>query len=1445
MSALLPSRIRRLRGQSWSRSPGLWLGAAAMALLAYVPTLMSSPGRMSADTKLYLYLNPRRLVADSIWSFDGRQFGGWVPHQMIAYLWPSGPWYVVAESVGLPDWVAHRLWLGTIMFAAGTGVAWAAHRLGLSVTAAIAAGLIYQLSPYIVPYVSRTSSMLLPWAGLGWIIGLTIGAAVRTRWRDAALCALVIATVGGVNATALVMIAPGPVLWLVVAALERTISPRRAVFTALRIGALAVATSLWWIVMLLIQGVHGADLLAYSESLEDVSLTATSPEVWRSLGYWLMYIRDAYAATTTAGAEYMDADRALVLGFVLVVISLVGLAAARFRARRYAIVLTFTGLMLAVGVHRFSEPSPIAGWVVGDGQEGLALALRSSTRALPLMTIGLALGAGALIDVIGGTTVHRSVSTGRTPPARRIVLARRIAHVAAAVLVVLIAIGNNPVVAGHGFVDPALERDEQPPDAWIEAAATLDELPVGYRLLRIPGAEFGAFTWGYTVDPPLPALTDRPIVTRDLLPLGSPSTMDLLYALDDRFQAGTAELESVAPVARLLGADTIWLTGDAAFDRFRTPRPELTSDRFAAGADDPQLDLGAPVPYGSPAVNAPSVPMVDEQSLSEPSVASPVAPVELVPVEDPVAIVRATDDVVVVSGSGDGLVDAAAAGLIFGDEAILYSASLTGDDLVAAIESSTTLIVTDTNRRRAHHWRSSQDVTGYSETGEDEGVVWNDPGDARLVVFPDAEGRGDLTTNTLSRSEGPVTAVATSYGARFDYQPEARAAMAIDGDPNTAWTVLDHPFQHIEIRTAAPVDHVTLLQPNGLEPVRHLRTVLVSVDDAPPFRVELDDRSLVAGQPVPFAATAGPTRIRIELESVTSPDRAGRPDRTGVGFAEIDTGLGPSPEALVVPTDLTDAMAAAGSDRPVSYVLTRERASATNRWRSDPEWRIVRAIEIPATQDTSVDVDVRLDRRAADAELATLLGIEGPTASARLTGVPSAGGWMAADGDPATAWITPFNNVVGSSLNATLVDPGAPLTIRQRPGNYTRITGITLTSGETTALVALPEPDAAGESTVTVPEGFTAGPLRIEISGVVERVTRDRRFADTVLMPAAISEITNIEPAELPRDFATDCRDDLVSIDGEPVRVRVAGTVTDAFSGEALTATVCDGSRELGAGEHRVTGQANRRSGLHVDRIVLHGGDPGARRGEAAGASGPSAVVVDQSRLGRTVDVTRCEEGCWLIVGEGHHDAWSASVDGAALGAPTLVSGGFNGWWVAPELVDAAGSVTVDVRWTAQRPLSIALIASGLAAIVCVVLAARDRPRHDRTAAREAMLAGDRPRLQLLGPSDGIRRSAAAAAAWVILAGLFVAPGYVWWGLLGGLAVVLTRRIRLAAWFAVFALVRIALGVIRTVWRDHPPADPGFPGLFENLHRLGQFAAVALLVGAMATRRQRSRAHGG
>ncbi|MFZ4719927.1 MAG: alpha-(1-_3)-arabinofuranosyltransferase domain-containing protein, partial [Ilumatobacteraceae bacterium] len=774
---------------------------ALLAFIAYVPALLTKPGRMPTDTKLYLYLDPGRLISDAPFTWDTRQFGGWVPHQTIAYLWPQGPWYWVFDKLGVPDWVAHRLWIGTLLFLGAWGVLWAARLLGLGRGGALAAAITYQLSPYILPYLSRTSAMLLPWAALGWIVGLTIRSATSEhRWRHPALLALVLLSCSAVNATAVMMIAPAPILWLVHAVLQRTVPWRRAVAAAARIGVLATAVSLWWIFMLRAQGAHGADVLAFSESLQATSLTSTSTETLRGAGYWLFYIRDPYAFTTSAAQHYMESGKALVISFGLVVVCLLGLALVRWSQRRYAALLVFAGIVLAVGVHPIDNASPLMRPLAEHSRSALSLALRSSTRALPMSNFGLALGIGALVTALAGTRLR-----GR---------------MLAPFLVVLVALANLPALWNGGLVDPALERDQDPPAAWQQAASDLSQSDTGYRVMQLPGSEFGAFRWGYTVDPPLPGMTTKPLVTRDLLPLGSPGLMDLLYALDDRVQTGTLDPASLAPAARLLGVDTIWLANDLAWERFRTPRPEVAA-RVISGAPG----MGAPKGYGAPVVNQPNIPMVDERAIvAARRGPQPLPPVELVPVDDPAAIVRVGSRVVVLAGSGDGLLDAAAAGLLDGTEAVVYSADARAGTTVGP---PTQIVLTDSNRDRAHHWRSSQDVTGFTEAGGDGSDVQRpDEGDQRLPVFG---ATNDPTDQTVAVLDGGLTVRATGYGEPFAYRPEDRPAMAVDGDPSTAWIVADRAEALGHSISVSDTDGtLTLLQPQQTDANRMIQGVTIS-----------------------------------------------------------------------------------------------------------------------------------------------------------------------------------------------------------------------------------------------------------------------------------------------------------------------------------------------------------------------------------------------------------------------------------------------------------------------------------------------------------------------------------------------------------------------------------------------------------------------------------------
>ena len=71
---------------------------------------------------------------------------------------------------------------------------------------------------------------------------------------------------------------------------------------------------------------------------------------------------------------------------------------------------------------------------------------------------------------------------------------------------------------------------------------------------------------------------------------------------------------------------------------------------------------------------------------------------------------------VVLDGDGDGIVDAAAAGLLDGGSLVLQSAALDDEQLSAALAEDAHLIVTDSNRRRIQTWfYALRDTRGHTE----------------------------------------------------------------------------------------------------------------------------------------------------------------------------------------------------------------------------------------------------------------------------------------------------------------------------------------------------------------------------------------------------------------------------------------------------------------------------------------------------------------------------------------------------------------------------------------------------------------------------------------------------------------------------------------------------------------------------------------------------------
>ena len=104
------------------------------------------------------------------------------------------------------------------------------------------------------------------------------------------------------------------------------------------------------------------------------------------------------------------------------------------------------------------------------------------------------------------------------------------------------------------------------------------------RVLGLPGEDFAAYSWGVTEDPVAAGLLNRPYLTRQVVPTGSPAAANLLQALDEPLQEGTLDVQTaLAPVARLMSVGQILLQSDLQYERYHLPLPQALWNQTGAG----------------------------------------------------------------------------------------------------------------------------------------------------------------------------------------------------------------------------------------------------------------------------------------------------------------------------------------------------------------------------------------------------------------------------------------------------------------------------------------------------------------------------------------------------------------------------------------------------------------------------------------------------------------------------------------------------------------------------------------------------------------------------------------------------------------------------------------------------------------------------------------------
>ncbi|MCB0994730.1 MAG: DUF3367 domain-containing protein [Acidimicrobiales bacterium] len=1403
-----------------------------LAAVSWLPVLASRPGFVVADTKAFLYLNPGRLLADAPYVWDPGMASGTVTHQNIGYLWPMGPWFWLFDAVGLPTWIAQRLWLGAIVFAAATGARWLARKEGIWGIegglgyGGLVAGLAYGLSPYVVPYATRASVLLLPWAALPWLIGLTMDALVRQRWREPAAIALVVLTIGSINGSSLAFVALGVALWVPFAVwVHRDVALMAAARAVARIGVLCVGVSAWWLGALVVGGGYGTDVLAQSESLETVASGANATEVWRGLGNWVFYGRDRVDPWVSAAEPYTQRPWLIAATFALAALGLAALIVVRWPFRAFHLASAVVGVVLAVGVAPFDAPSPLGRIVASGAQSDLVLSLRSTHRALPLLVLATAMSLGAAVEAGSIRWPKRS-------------------HALAAAASLLIAAALPSWWTG-GAVGDELGWDDVPA-AWTDAAASLDAEGDTTRVLALPGMPFDARRWGTPGDPLVYGLLDRPATVRELIGFGSPEAAALLIALDERLQEGLLQPEAIAPIARLLGAGDIVFSLDEQYERYRSPRPDIVWLLATSAIDG----LGPPEFFGEPEPNVagPWAPMVDEIDLALPTNRSTPNPVVVRQVDDVLPIVRArpVEGPLVVAGDADGLVDLAELGELDPDRTVLFAASLDDAELAVALDAGARLVVTDTNRRRSRWWKSVRDMTGFTEQASGTDGV-DDIDDARLEVFPEIGLGGYTVADQLG---GDV--VATDYGDPFSGHPEDRAYHAVDGDLSTAWRVAgleDARGERLEIRLDAAVasDHVTVVQPQALPRNRHITEIELTVNGGDPLTVQLDETSLVPpGQVIDLSGTVEVERLIVEIRETSAGRRISWAGLTPVGFAEVGlgevAGLGIT-EVIVPAPDLLDRVGPAAADHALSIVFTRERAAPEDSVRADAETHMVRALDLPAPMAFTLTGQARVSDDAADEVLDAAAGRPADagvsvSASARLPGALDAVGAAALDGDPATAWVPPLGPSAGHFLDVTFADER---TIERldlaviADGRHSVPTRIRVEAGDQTRLVDLPVITdlTARDASVSVPVTFepvTGRRFRVVIDEVRPVTSVDWFSAEPLEQPVGIAEL-GIEGVTVPprtQGVDTGCRDDLLTLDGHPVPVRVSGTVASGLDARPLAFEACDGPLQVSAGGHVLEAVPGAVTGFDLDRILLTAG-PAESVAPARVVELPVIEITGSGPTSFDLSLADVDEPFWLVLGQGRNDGWRATVDGVGdLGEPVLVDGFANGWLVDP---DGRTSLQVSLRWEPQRLVWIGLIVGvtvTLLAVAVVLVSLR------RRAPAPTPVAAAQPGFAVRTDALGGAETAAVVGSAVVITALATRP---WLGLVAGVLGLVVSRVRMGALVlggAAAAGVLVGGGYIGVQQLRYAPVhDSSWPEVMARAHLVGWFVLAVVVVAAV------------
>ena len=1181
-----------------------WRLVAACVLLTGL-AMTQSPGLLVPDTKLDLAIAPVDFLARAAHLWDGEGAFGQLQNQAYGYLWPMGPFFALGHLLDVPGWVVQRLWMALVLCVAFTGAARVSRALGVrSDLACILGGLAYALSPRMLTVIGPSSIELWPMALAPWVLlPLVLGAERGSPRRAAALSALAVAMVGGVNAAATFTVVPLAAIWL----LTRSGGPRRRAMLVWW-PALVLLGTLWWLVPLFTLGAYSPAFLDFIESAAVTTFPTTVFDALRGTSNWVPYVDPQ----SPAGEDLLTQFHLVLNGGILLCVGLGGIALRRVRHRRFLLLGVLSGLFLVTMGH-LGAPRGILAPEINDLLDTALAPLRNVHKFDPVVRLPLVVGFAFALDELVSRIRLRGRGAAQThdPVTSRVL---------AAVCVLAVAVTTSPFTLGRVTADD--KGFDDVPRYWGDAAAFLARSDEDGMALLVPGSSFATYVWGEPRDEPMQALASSPWAVRNAVPLVPAGNIRMLDRIEQQLSRGEGGPGFADYLARA-GITHLVVRNDLVRSKAVTD-PVLVHQAIA---ETPGLRRVAD--FGPEIGGAAFIVGDLARALVSGGWQSSYPAIEVYEVPDAVGRASASHAPPTVVGGPEDLLDVQESGLIGSGATVLAA------DVGDGARPSGPLILTDGLRDAERNFGRLTDAVSATLGDGTEPSLRARVLDYRLPHHDRwttrARLRGALQVTATSSAAG----ASTSGGARPGSLPYA----AIDGDTTTSWVSapLQRDGQAWRVELGRPVEAtdlaVTLGTSSGNEQLRLRAGAWRSPDlefrpgetrrvVGPPTLTQLtiEDASGREGNQLDIAEVeVGRTRVRRELVLPQVPEGWGAPDaillrRLGdarSGCAEVDGDVRCRPALVGSPEE----------PRGFTRVLT-----------------------LAAAQELDAALTVRPSGGPALSDLVQAGQAVSIRASSTALADPRASVVAAVDGDPGTTWLAPVDDI----------NPTIELNFLARQ----EVRGLALSVDERTAarrpeslLMTWP----GGRRTVELDEdGAAAFPAirtkRLSLQVLEAEPVSDFDFDGSAsAVPVGISEMLLSGVPYLPLNPSTR-RSDLecgsgptVVVDGRTTRTSVTASPRELFDGDVVPARLCGTTTvSLGAGQTTVALKAS--DAFVPERLVL-----GSAVREPATSlpttSGPEARSVD--------DVS----SDYVAMRENANPGWVAEAGGVHLEAQV-----FDGW---------------------------------------------------------------------------------------------------------------------------------------------------------------------------------------